>query len=330
MLRNWFFDIGLLPTTKVSVPVLSVGNIAAGGVGKTPLVEYLARLLRDKGKKVAVISRGYKRNTSGYVVVSNGRQRCAEASASGDEPSQMADKLDGVVVVVDENRVRAARNVIADFGAQIILLDDGFQHRYLHRDLNICVVATDEIASTGWLLPAGNRREFYTALRRADLLVVSRCRNEHTFRQVHEKLTRLVDRPAVGMTMRSVTLKKAGTDETLDLIEAVGKKIVAFSGIGNPSSFEGSLRSLSMHILDHYRFADHHRFTRTDLETIKGRFQQRQADLLVTTEKDVARLRGGKELAERFFQQVPVHYLEIRPQIIAGEEILTRYLEKYC
>ncbi|MGH2569119.1 MAG: tetraacyldisaccharide 4'-kinase, partial [Bacteroidota bacterium] len=123
VLRNWFFDTGILQTTKISVPVISVGNISAGGTGKTPLVEYLARRFRDRGKKVAIVSRGYQRNTRGYVVVSNGRQRCAEAFESGDEPSQLAEKLDGVVVVVDEDRVRAAKTVAAEFGVQVVLLD---------------------------------------------------------------------------------------------------------------------------------------------------------------------------------------------------------------
>lgn len=328
VLRNRFFDIGLLPTTKIPVPVISVGNISAGGVGKTPLVEYLARRLRDKGKKVAVISRGYKRNTKGYVVVSNGRQRCAEAPESGDEPSQLAEKLDGVVVVVDENRVRAAQKVVTDFGVQVILLDDGFQHRYLNRDLNICVVAADEIVSTTWLLPAGNRREFYSALRRADVLVVSRCENERTFPQVQERLKRIVNKPFVGMKMHSVGLKKAGTGETLGLNEAVGKKIVAFSGIGHPSSFEESLRSLSVEVARHHQFPDHHRFTIKNIESITNSFQHERADFIITTEKDVARLKGDKILSGHFFQYYPVYYLEIEPLIVRGEDVVHNLLAK--
>lgn len=327
--RNWLFDIGVLSTTKVSVPVISVGNISTGGVGKTPLVEHLARHFREKNKSVAVISRGYKRTTTGYVVVSNGAQRCAEAAESGDEPSQLAEKLDGVVVVVDENRVRAAQNTIEDFKPEIILLDDGFQHRYLHRDLNIAVVAADELFSGSWLLPAGNRREPYSALRRADLIVLSHCSSPEVFRSASERLARWVQKPVVGMKTRPTGLRNAQTRAGVELISAVGKRVVAFSGIGNPSQFEQTLDSLSIEVAFHHRFADHHRYTAADIEMIQRSFKETRADYLVTTEKDVARLRGDLKLAESFLIKYPVNYLEIQLEIIAGEEALMKFLTKF-
>jgi tetraacyldisaccharide 4'-kinase len=140
VVRNWLFDMGFLRATQVDVPVISVGNLDAGGAGKTPLVEFLARTLAAKGRKVAIVSRGYGRTTSGMVVVSNGFVICAEASASGDEPAQMAAKLSGVRVVVDEVRSRGAQYAVSKLGADVIVLDDGFQHRYLRRNVDIVVI----------------------------------------------------------------------------------------------------------------------------------------------------------------------------------------------
>lgn len=327
-IRNWLFDIGALATTRVPVPVISVGNISAGGVGKTPMVEFIARQLRDRGKKVAVLSRGYHRATDGYVVVSNGRQRCAEASDSGDEPSLLADKLDGVVVAVDQWRIRAARNVVREFGVERIVLDDGFQHRYLHRELNICIVAADEISAITWLLPAGNRREPYSSLRRADVIVVSRCRNEQSFNDARARLSRWTDKPVVGMRMRSIRLRNAGNGNGLELMEAIGKKAVVFSGIGNPASFEEALRSLSMEISSHHQFRDHHRFSSAEIERIADASKLERADFIVTTEKDVARLKGQQELANNFFTQYPVYALEIESEITWGNELFQSLLAK--
>lgn len=329
VVRNWLFDIGVLATTRVAVPVISVGNISAGGVGKTPLVELIARQLRDRGKKVAIISRGYKRSTRGYVVVSNGKQRCAEAADSGDEPSQLANKLDNVVVVVDENRVRAAQNVIVEFGVQAIILDDGFQHRYLHRDLNICVVPADELGSLPWLLPAGNRREPSFSLRRADLTVVSRCGEERSFNLARARLATWTKNPVVGMNIRSLGLRNAGNGNDLGLAEVVGRKAVAFSGIGNPSSFGQSLRSLSIEVSGDHQYPDHHLFSPDEIESIVGSFKRLGADFIVTTEKDIARLKGQEALAREFFEMNPVYYLDIEVAIVWQEDAFRSAIAQY-
>ena len=139
------------------MPVISVGNISAGGVGKTPFVEMLIEKLKIS-RQLAVVSRGYKRKTTGTIVVSDGSGKLSSVENSGDEPIQLACKYPELIVVVDEQRVRGARKAI-ELGAKIILLDDGFQHRYLHRDLNIVILTAEEILNGDLLLPAGNRRE---------------------------------------------------------------------------------------------------------------------------------------------------------------------------
>ncbi|MCI0707533.1 MAG: tetraacyldisaccharide 4'-kinase [Ignavibacteriae bacterium] len=323
--RHLLFDMGVLSTTKVNVPVISVGNISAGGTGKTPLVEYLARYFREHGKKVAIISRGYKRNTTGYVVVSNGAQRCADAAESGDEPSLLADKLDGVVVVVDEKRVRAAKQVIGSFKPDVILLDDGFQHRYLHRDLNIAVVPAGEAS---WLLPVGNLREPLSALRRADIVVVSRCTDEQMFSNVRNLLADRMNKPVAGMRFRLSVLRNLETGDTKDLKSVAGTKVVAFSGIGDPEQFEVTLKSLSVDIKQHHRFADHHRFTASDIEAIERSYAETRSEMIVTTEKDIARLKGDRVLTESFLKRNPVHAVEIQVEFIAGKEQFDMMLAK--
>lgn len=326
LVRNWFFDSGVVPVTKVSVPVISVGNVAAGGTGKTPLVEYLARLLQKQERKVAVISRGYKRTTKGYVVVSNGAQRCAEASESGDEPAQMAEKLDGVIVVVDENRVRAARNVVKDFHVDAIILDDGFQHRYLHRDLNICVLTVDEVTSWVPLLPAGNRREHLSSLRRADVVVVSRWKNEEELAKAKRALGRW-NRPVVGMSIQPSALVQAASRQREELSTVKGKRAVAFSAIGQPEAFERTLHALSVNMVRHHRFPDHYRYQQHDVEEIVNSYKRLGAEYLLTTEKDLVRLAGESRFSRPFLYEYPVYAVEVHPSI-EQEEVLWDVIQK--
>lgn len=326
-LRNWFFDMGILKTHKVGVPVISVGNISAGGVGKTPFVELLAKKISQQGRKAAIVSRGYKREGSGTVVVSNGAQQCAEADKSGDEPAQMAAKLKGVVVIVDEDRVRGARYAVKTFKAQIILLDDGFQHRYVYRDIDMVIVSLEEILKSDWLLPAGNRREPVSSLRRANLVVVSRCENNEQFQKAKSLLDQQIDKPMIGVTTQASAFRRAKSNFSLDLNGLPGKKIVAFSGIGNPAQFEQTILSLKMEMKEHLVFVDHHRYTEEDLKKIEQAFVSSKADYLVTTEKDIARLGGMGSAAHEFFDRTPTYYIEIEQKIIVGEEQLNEMLQ---
>ncbi|MBI3586791.1 MAG: tetraacyldisaccharide 4'-kinase [Ignavibacteriales bacterium] len=326
MLRNWFFDIGIFKTHKVGVPVISVGNISAGGVGKTPFVELLAKRFSQQGRKVAIVSRGYKRGGSGTVVVSNGAQQCAEADKSGDEPAQLAAKLKGVVVIVDEDRVRGARYAVKTFKAQIILLDDGFQHRYVHRDVDIVIVSLEEIFTGDWLLPAGNRREPVSSLRRANLVVISRCGNNEQFQRAKLLLDQHIDKPVAGVMTQASAFRRAKSNFSLDLNGVQGKKIVAFSGIGNPAQFEQTIVSLKMEMKKHLVFADHHRYTEENLKKIEQVFASSNADYLVTTEKDIARLGGIGPIVQGFFDRTPTYYIEIEQKIIAGEKLLNKIL----
>jgi tetraacyldisaccharide 4'-kinase len=328
VLRNVFFDVGILRTQKVAAPVISVGNLSAGGSGKTPFVELLAKRLMHAGRKVAVVSRGYRREGSGLLVVSNGTVQCADASVAGDEPAQMAAKLSGVVVIVDEQRTRGASYAIEKFGANVIILDDGFQHRYLQRTVDVLVIPVSEIEHPGTLLPAGNRREPLSSIRRASLVALSRCETIAQFENARAIVRKWTDRPVIGLATRVAAFRRASTRFSVDIAGMKGKSVLAFSGIGTPGSFDHSLKGLGLDVKKHVSFPDHHHYRRDDLERLKHLMKEVGADYCVTTEKDVARLSAHKDDYQRFLEETPLFYLEIEHDLLAGEQELREGIDR--
>jgi tetraacyldisaccharide 4'-kinase len=325
--RNWFFDIGFLKTKKCGVPVISIGNISAGGVGKTPFVELLIERLKNN-YRLAVVSRGYKRKTTGTIVVSEGRGKLSSVEESGDEPMQFALKYPELIVVVDEQRVRGAQKAV-EVGAEMILLDDGFQHRYVHRDLNIVILTAEEILNRDVLLPSGNRREPLTSLKRADLIAVTRCADSKEYEHVcavgREHHSFPTKTPTVGVTTKLKAFKRASSNEIIHAEDLRNKNVIAFSGIGNPKSFEDLMMKANIKVVKHIDFSDHHWYNDSDIKTIIDAREQTHADFIVTTEKDTARLRG--RFAE-FLETEPVIVAEIQQEIISGEQALDELLHR--
>jgi tetraacyldisaccharide 4'-kinase len=329
LFRNWFFDIGILKTQSAGVPVISVGNLSAGGVGKTPFVELLVRRLRHKGRNVAVVSRGYMRSSTGLVVVNNGSVRCSEASESGDEPAQMASKLEGTVVIVDEQRVRGARYAVGKFQAEVIVLDDGFQHRYLRRDADVVIMSIGEVLSPGMLLPAGNRREPFSSLERASLIAISRCESVQQFESALQSLRRWTNKPVIGLATKISAVRKASTKFSVDLGGLRGKRVVAYSGIGAPASFEATLQTLGVHLAKHVMYPDHHAYGEVELGGLEDECRACGADFLITTEKDIARLDPKNPAHKEFLDRAPLYFVEIELGVLQGESILTQLLEQF-
>jgi tetraacyldisaccharide 4'-kinase len=326
VLRNWFFDIGILKTTKVSIPVISVGNISTGGVGKTPVVEMFIEKLSG-GKQIAVVSCGYGRKSKGTIVVSDGRGNLASVEISGDEPSQLAKKFSNLIVVVDEKRVRGAQKAF-ELGAELILLDDGFQHRYLHRDLNLVVMTAEEIVNGDWLLPAGNRREPMSSLKRADGLIITMCASIDQFDQVSgmmkmqlkaEPHLSLKREGMIGLQTKLKSFKRTPTNKIVEAGQFIGKKIIAVSGIGNPKTFESFLADAGMIVVKHFAFSDHHWFSDEDIQTIIKARKALNVNFIVTTEKDFMRL--GERFVE-FLETEPVIVAEIQQVFVAGKDML--------
>ncbi len=320
-LRNRLFDLGILRTSRVNVPVISVGNLTAGGTGKTPLVEAIAGHLLSGGKKVGIVSRGYGRASRGVVVVSDGDGVRAAGCEAGDEPMQMARKHPRAVVVVGERRVEAARRAVT-LGAEVLVLDDAFQHRYLHRDVNI-VVLDSRIDITGErLLPSGLRREPLRGLQRADVLVFSRVPPHGTQIEWAGALARWYNGPIVRVTTKSDGFFSPtdGAEVALDRLKR--ERIYAFSGIAHHGTFVEDLSRWGLDVRAGRAFPDHHVYTGADIERIEQEYRAAGCSALMTTEKDVSRIARDEELVWRFLKRLPVYHTRVSAGPVSGKETL--------
>lgn len=284
-LRNRFYERAGA-SRRADLPVISVGNLTVGGTGKTPVVAWLAEHLLSLGLKPAIVSRGYAgRSGRGPLLVSDGAGPQCPPAVSGDEPYLLAQSLPGSIVVVGSDRVAGASHA-GSVGADAILLDDGFQHRRLARDLDIVLLDATDPFGGHRLLPAGRLREPVSGLRRAGLVLITRARPGQSFPEI-ERIVRRHNRSAPLIT--------AGHDKTGFVDHrgdpaAVPARAVAFCGIGNPGRFRSDLESRVAELIRFRAYRDHHRFTTRDLERL-ARLAGDQGATLVTTEKDLVRLR---------------------------------------
>ena len=283
-LRNLLYDIGWLRTYRVPVPVIAVGNLTVGGSGKTPLTLKLVHILQEKGLRVGIISRGYGRQTKGLVVVSDGKEILVDPRLSGDEPMMMAQMCREAVVVVCEDRAKAAEELVAQFGVQILVLDDAFQNRKLHRDLNIVVMHSREGLGNGSVLPGGPLREFKWGLSRADLVVLSYAKEGMSMPASFQWIDKM-NKPVVGICHRPVGwMDQIGEIQPIDSL--AGKRVIAFSGIAKPDRFFEDVRKLGCELLDVKKFKDHHDFKKKEIESIWQQAESLRAEAVVMTQKD--------------------------------------------
>ena len=301
-LRAAAYKWGLIRSRKAAVPVISIGNIAAGGTGKTPIAIHIAQILRDNGLRPAVLSRGYKRKSKiqdqkqKTLVVSDGISVLCPAEEAGDEPFLMATRLlgkndrPGAIVIVGRDRVAGAAKAV-ELGAQVIVLDDGFQHLRLKRDLDIVLLDSQRPYDNGWLLPAGMLREPKSALRRADAIVLTRCNNLNSeFRIQNSAAAVFKTRHKTGQPYRFA----GGAAPGLEALKS--SSIILFSGIARPESFEQSVRQAGLSYSAHLKYPDHHHYRPSHLARISK--QAEGCDYLMTTEKDAARLPHGADLGK--------------------------------
>ena len=298
--RNAAYDQGLLKATHGSVPVVSVGNLTLGGTGKTPLVAWLARAVAARGLRPAIVSRGYG----------------AARGERSDEAAELAILLPTVPHVADRDRVAGVRTAAAA-GAEVALLDDGFQHRRLARDLDIVAVDATDPYGGGHLFPRGLLREPLSGLARAQAVVLTRAasvdaRRRGEIRHVLTKACRGVLPPVwLEAAHRPVQLRSA-TSDTQPLERLRAARIAAFAGIGNPSAFRTSLENLGADLAGFRPFPDHHAYTATDLHALHDWAAGLRAELVVTTLKDLVKLR-----VERL-GDIPLFALEIALEILPG------------
>ena len=287
--RNFFYQIGFFVTRRVGVPVVSIGNLTVGGTGKTPAVIFLAQHLSLLGYRPGIVSRGYGRHTSGTVLVSDGRKLLATAGAAGDEAFLLASRLPEVPVVVDEDRYRGANLLSAEHDVDVLLLDDGFQHRGLARNCDLLLMDAAAPASDYRMFPYGTLRERLSAVRRASLVVWTRTEYFSPDGALRQKLAAY---PAPQITSRmevATTLKAVGSGEERPSGELAGRPILAFCGVGRPHSFYQKLLELGLEPQRVRYFPDHHSYTRADLEILADLADPPET-VLITTEKDAVKL----------------------------------------
>ncbi len=277
--KNFLYDKNILKPKKVNAYVISVGNFTTGGVGKTPVVAEIARYFVDKGERVCIISRGYggKLDNKKVNVISDGINLFYKADMAGDEPYWLAVNLNMCAVLTCSNRAKAAEYAIKEFGVTKIILDDGFQHRKLHRDLNIVLVDSEKMFGNENLLPAGPLREGPEGFKRVDKLVIVSKNTDHTRA---EKLAKIMEKKQKVKTLTA----KVEPDYIYNIISGEhlekGAEITALSAIGQPEQFYAFLKDYK--IKNTITFDDHHQYTPDDIKNIEGN--------IVTTEKDAVKL----------------------------------------
>ena len=326
MVRNRFYDLGYLRTVRIGVPVISVGNITVGGTGKTPLVALIASRLTSEGKRVAIVSRGYRRKSRGPVIISDGKTILADAVRGGDEPVELAKIVPSAIVGVDASRRRISRLIVEQWKPDVVIMDDGFQHRMLHRDCDCVVIDGHALPDATGLLPAGLRREPLRSLRRATLIVISRWHEGIDGRTIRQKLQRYTDAPVVFCRYAPTAVVDRTNNATLALEWIRGRKCVAFCGIGSPESFRHTLGEIGVSVGSVLNFADHHFYSENDVAAIVELAHRHSAEMVLTTGKDAARF--GETQLRRFGQDTPLMTIELAVHFVEGEELFWSMLRK--
>ncbi len=283
--RNALYRSNIVKSTRLPVKVISVGNITTGGTGKTPLVEFSVKYLNDISRKVAVLSRGY-----------GGDNPSQESSETvNDECLALIENLPGVPVLAGKDRVKNGEKAIRDFGVDCVVLDDGFQHLRLKRDLDVVVIDALNPFGGENLIPRGSLREPLHSLERADLFIISHCDqgNEQTVRSIYTKLNRINHNAPICESIHSpVHFDNTADDSVLELAWIKGKKIYALSAIGNPQSFAYTLKGLGADLVKRKMFQDHHVYTKEEIDSVITEAQSVGADAIVVTQKDIVKIRN--------------------------------------
>ena len=311
-LRNRLFDLGLLPQQEFSIPVIDVGNITVGGSGKTPHVEYLVRLLRDK-MKVAVLSRGYKRKSRGYVLASSD----TPMHDIGDEPFQMKRKFPDIYVAVDKNRRKGISHLTDDEATRdvdIILLDDAYQHRYVKPGINILLVDYHRLIIYDKLLPAGRLREPMKGKNRADIVIVTKCPKDLKPMEFRVLTKALNLYPYQGLFFTCIDYDELQPvfNKTQSLPNMSSANVLLLTGIASPRQMELDLKNRCRSITP-LSFGDHHQFNDRDAARISEAFARLpEPRIIITTEKDASRLEATPALSSEVRQALYVLPIRIR------------------
>ena len=339
--RRFLYNFRILRDRTLGVQVIAIGNLTVGGTGKTPVVEKFARELRDQGRNVAILSRGYRSkptplharllsklllrdDTTPPRVVSDGKSLLLDSEMAGDEPYMLASNLKDVVVLVDKDRVKSGRYAIEKFGCDTLLLDDGFQYWKLRgRRQDIVLVDCQQPFGTERLLPRGTLREPPSHLARASTIFITK--SDGNTAELRRRIAQHNSSAGIiECVHHPLYLEDVFTGQRFGLDTLQGRKVASLSGIAQPESFEQSLVRLGAELVYAKRFADHHRFTQQEVLNAINRSKKRQAELIVTTQKDAVRF---PKIDRR---DLPVYFMHVEIKILRGAEDFRDCVRKIC
>jgi len=340
-LRLYLYRKRILKERQLGCLVISIGNLTVGGTGKTPVVEKFARALQSGGRRVAILSRGYKsidrRKKKTWWeralgqgpettprVVSDGKRVLLDSGTSGDEPYMLASNLRGVAVVVDKDRVKGGLHALKELGADTLLLDDGLQYLHLKHRLDIVLVDRQAPFGNEHLLPRGTLREPPRNLRRASYIFITKCNGESNSELIQRIREHNRTAEIIECTHKPLYLKHVYREERLPLDYLKGLYIGSLCGIAAPESFEEGLRKLGAKIELSRHFADHHRYAQKELTSFLQRCLRRDVSAVITTEKDAVRLPVLDNL------EVPIYFLRVEIEILNGQETWEQCVQRIC
>ena len=332
---------GILRPHTLGCQVLSVGNLTVGGTGKTPVVEVFARSLQEQGRKVAILSRGYKRKKAPLwtrikqrltfqkygpppLVVSDGNRLLLDSSISGDEPYMLASNLPNVAVIVAKNRVNAGQYAIRKLGCDTLILDDGFQYMRLRHRLDVVLVDRTNPFGNRHVLPRGLLREPVRNIRRAGFIFITKSNGDGA-PELKQQLRQLNPHAEISECRHCAQyIQNVYTGERQDLSALQGLAVVAVSAIAVPAGFEEELRRQGAQVLDHTCYADHHRYTQQEIINLINRAIQLGAQAILTTEKDAVRF----PFIER--RDIPLYFLRVEIEMLSGSEAFKDWIGRIC
>ncbi|MBQ7252703.1 MAG: tetraacyldisaccharide 4'-kinase [Kiritimatiellae bacterium] len=341
-LRLRLYENRFLRAKVLGCQVISIGNLTVGGTGKTPVVEVFARELQRNGRKVAILSRGYKKEETPFAeklknlllfrtprqvpprVVSDGKRLLLDSAMGGDEPYMLASNLPDVCVLVDKDRVKSGRWAIQKLGCDTLILDDGFQYLKLEHRADIVLVDRQHPFDNGCVLPRGLLRESARHIRRASFVFITKS-DERGAKELRERIREMNDHAEIAECRHTPRrLQDVYAREAKPLSFLRGKKVAALSGIARPLGFEDSLEKMGADVVLRRRFGDHHRYTQQEIIDAVNAAVERGAEMIVTTEKDAVRF---PKLERR---DIPVYFLRIEIELLSGEEDFKDVIRRIC